>query len=198
MSSCASPLAEGLVLEWWAGELEASDARRVERHLLSCGSCSARAELLPAVAEGLRSLVRKGRVPAVLSPIVVERLQRDGRRIREYRVAPGGSVQCTVAPDDDVVLARLAVDLAGVARVDLVRRVNDEPEVRLVDLPFDPAAVELIFAPPTDVLVASPAGVERMRLLAVGPQGDRLLGEYTFNHTPWPGLPITLLFTLGE
>ena len=47
MSSCASPLAEGLVLEWWAGELEASDARRVERHLLSCGSCSARAELLP-------------------------------------------------------------------------------------------------------------------------------------------------------
>jgi hypothetical protein len=187
VSSCASPLAEGLVLDWWAGELDAWEARRVERHLFSCGSCSARAELLPAVTEGLRSLVREGRLPAVLSPIVVERLQRDGRRIREYRVAPGGGVQCTVAPDDHVVLARLSARFEGVTRVDLVSRVDDGPEDRYADLPFDPAVAELILAAPVDLLRARPASVEVMRLVSVESQGERLLGEYTFNHSPWPG-----------
>jgi Putative zinc-finger len=187
VSSCTIPLADDLVLDWWTGELAASEARRVERHLLSCGSCSARAERLPALAEGVQALVRRGRLPAVLSPLVVARLQREGRRIREYRVAPGGGVQCTVGPDDDVVLARLAADLSGVTRVDLVRRVDEAAEQRLVDLPFDADAGELIFSPPADVLRAMPAGVERMRLFAVEPDGQRLLGEYTFNHSPWSG-----------
>lgn len=187
MSSCSTPLADDLVLDWWIGELGAAEARRVERHLLSCGSCTARAHLLPAVAEGVRGLVREGRLPAVLSPIVVERLQLEGRRIREYRVAPGGGVQCTVGPEDDVVLARLAARFEGVTRVDLVSRVNDGPEQRYADLPFDPASGELIVAPPTDVLRARPASVERMRLVSVEPQGERLLGEYTFDHSPWPG-----------
>jgi Putative zinc-finger len=187
VSPCATPLADDRVLGWWSGELDAAEARRVERHLLSCGSCSARAELLPAVAEGVRGLVRGGRLPAVLSPIVVERLQLEGRRIREYRVAPGGGVRCTVGPEDDVVLARLAADFSGVTRVDLVRGTGDAPEQRYADLPFDPAAAELIFAPPTDMLRAMPAVVERMRLVSVEPQGERLLGEYTFDHSPWPG-----------
>jgi putative zinc finger protein len=187
MSSCSSPLAEDLVLDWWTGELAAAEARRVERHLLSCGSCAARAELLPAVAGGIQALVASGRLPGVLAPLVLERLRRDGRRIREYRVPAGGGVRCTVGPDDDVLIARLGVDLAGVTRVDLVTRVDDGPEQRYADLPFEPAARELIVAPPTDGVRARPAHVERMRLIAVEPEGERLLGEYTFDHTPWPG-----------
>ena len=187
MSSCPTPLADDLVLDWWTGALGVAEARRVERHLLSCGTCAARAQLLAAVAEGVSGLVREGRLPAVLSPIVVERLRHEGRRIREYRLAPGGTVQCSVAPDDDVVLARLRADLSGASRVDLVRRTDDGPEQRLADLPFDPASGELIFAPPADVLRAMPAHVERMRLYAVEPAGERLLGEYTFDHSPWPG-----------
>jgi hypothetical protein len=187
VSSCSTPLADDLVLGWWIGELGAAEARRVEGHLFSCGSCSARAQLLAAVGEGVRGLVREGRLPAVLSAIVVERLQLEGRRIREYRVAPGGGVQCTVGPEDDVVLARLSARFEGVTRVDLVSRVDDGPEQRYADLPFDPAAGELIVAPPTDVLRTRPASLERMRLVSVEPQGERLLGEYTFDHSPWPG-----------
>jgi hypothetical protein len=184
---CREPLPDETLLDWWSGELEPAEARRVERHLLACGSCSGRAGSLAAVADGVRALVREGRLAAVVSPVVVERLRREGRRIREYRVAPGGGVQCTVGPDDDVVLARLGADFAGVTRVDLVRRSGDAPEERYDDLPFDAAAPELIFAPPTDVLRAMPAVVERMRLVAVEPGGERLLGEYVFDHTPWPG-----------
>ena len=59
--------------------------------------------------------------------------------------------------------------------------------MRLSDLPFDPEDDELIFAPSADFLRALPAHVQRLRLLAVDPQGERLLGEYAFHHTPWPG-----------
>jgi hypothetical protein len=187
VSPCTAQLADETLLDWWSGELDAPEARRVERHLLSCGSCSGRVGTVAAVASGVSALVREGRLPAVLAPVVVDRLRRDGRRIREYRLAPGGTVQCSVAPDDDVVLARLRADFEGATRVDLVRYSDDGPEQRLADLPFDPASRELIYAPPADVLRAMPAHVERMRLYAVGPDGERLLGEYTFDHSPWPG-----------
>jgi hypothetical protein len=184
---CTRPVADDALLDWWAGELAPPERRRLEEHLLSCDACSARAHAVSALAEGLRELVRGGRLPGVVLPAVLERLRREGRKIREYRVTPGGGVHCTVGPEDDVVLSRLVADLGDVSRLDLVARVAEGPEERLPDLPFDRAAGEVLFAPPADVLRAQPAHVQRLRLLAVEPQGERLLGEYTFDHRPWPG-----------
>jgi len=183
--ACARPIADDALLDWWAGELPSAEGRRVEEHVLSCGECSARAGAVHELAEGVRHLVREGGLSIAALPAVVERLHREGRRVREYRVAPGGAVQCTIGPEDDVVLARLVADLRDVSRLEF--RVNEGPEERLADLPFDPAADEVMFAPPADVLRAQPAHVETFRLLAVGPKGERLLGEYTFDHRPWPG-----------
>lgn len=185
--ACTRPIADDALLDWWAGELPGVGGRRVEEHLLSCGECSTRAGAVHEMVEGVGQLVREGALSMAVLPAVVERLRREGRRIREYRVLPGGGVQCTVGPEDDVVLARLVADLHDVARVDLVAPLGEGPELRFTDLPFDPAAGEVIFAPPADVLRAQPAHLERFRLLAVGPQGERLLGEYTFDHRPWPG-----------
>jgi len=185
--ACARPIVDDALLDWWAGELAPPERRRLEEHLLSCDVCSGRAQGLRAIADGVRELVREGSLSIAVLPAIVERLHREGRKIREYRVAPGGAVQCTVGPEDDVVLARLVADLHDVSRLDLVFRVDEGAEQRLTDLPFDDAAGEVMLAPPADVLRAQPAHVERFRLLAVGPQGDRLLGEYTFDHRPWPG-----------
>jgi hypothetical protein len=184
---CARPVPDDALLDWWAGELAPPQRRRLEEHLLSCGACSARAHAASALAGGVRELAREGRLGLVVLPAVLERLRREERKVREYRVAPGGGVRCTVGPEDDVVLARLAADLGGVSRLDLVARVDEDPEARLADLPFDVAAGEVVFSPPVDVLRAQPAHVQRLRLLAVEPQGERLLGEYTFDHRPWPG-----------
>jgi hypothetical protein len=186
-AACAAPLADETLLAWWAGELEGPDQERLEEHLLSCDECSRRGHTLAGVAEGVRGLVRKGALSIAVLPAVVEQLQHEGRQIRQYRLRPGQGVQCTVSPDDDVVLARLAADLGGVSRLDVVIRVDDGPELRISDLPFDPNAEELVFAPAVDPLRKMPAHVQRMRLLAVDPQGERVLGEYTFDHTPWPG-----------
>jgi hypothetical protein len=187
VSPCVRPIADADLLDWWTGDLANGERRRVEEHLLSCGSCSSRAEGLHELGEGIGLLVRAGALPLAVLPAVIERLRREGRRIREYRVSPGGGVRCTVGPEDDVVLTRLAADLRGVSRLDLVSRVDDGPEERLADVPFDAAAGEVVFAPPADVLRAQPAHVARFRLLAIGAEGERLLGEYTFNHRPWPG-----------
>ena len=186
-AACATPLTDETLLAWWAGELATPEQDRLEEHLLSCDECARRGQALAAVVEGVRGLVRKGELPTVLLPAVVERLQHEGRQIREYRVRPGGGIQCTVSPDDDVVLARLTADLGGVSRLDLTIRVDDGPEQRLSDLPFDLEDDELIFAPSADWLRGLPAHVQQLRLLAVDPQGERLLGEYAFHHTPWPG-----------
>jgi hypothetical protein len=185
--ACTRPIADDALLGWWARELAPPERRRLEEHLLSCDVCSARAHAIGAIAEGVRELVDEGRLSFVVLSAVLERLHREGRRIREYRVAPGRGVQCTVGPEDDVLLARLVADLGGVSRLDLVVRVDEGPEERFPDLPFDRAAGEVLFAPPADVLRAQPAHVQRLRLLAVEPQGDRPLGEYTFDHRPWPG-----------
>jgi hypothetical protein len=186
-SSCPTPLTDETLLAWWAGELATSEQDSLEEHLLSCDECARRGQALAAVAEGVRGLVRTGELPTVILPSVIDRLRAEGRQIREYRVPPGGGVQCTVSPDDDVVLARLGIRFDDVSRLDIVIRVDDGPEQRLPDVPFDPGGDELVFAPSADWLRGMPRHVQRLQLVAVEPQGERLLGEYIFDHTPWPG-----------
>ena len=184
---CLEPIADDAFLEWWAGELAPRERRRLEAHLLACDECAARLQFAGALADGVRTLVAHGRVPTVLTPGVLERLRREGRKVREYRVARGGAVHCTVAPGDDVLVARLELGPGGAPRLDLVWRMGDGEEKRLSDLPLDPGASELILAVPIDVIRSLPAHVLVLRLVAIRPEGERPLGDYTFRHTPWPG-----------
>ena len=186
---CDRPLSDPALLDWWTGEIHGPDRRLAEEHLLGCGPCSARARVLSALAEGVASLVRRGRIQTVVSAEVVERMRREGRKVREYRVNAGGGVQCTVAPDDDFLVARLQVRLEPGDRLDLLSRIDDGPELRVPDLPCMAGALEVIVAEPVDEIGARPAHVQRLRLVAVGAGDERIIGEYTFNHTPWPGPP---------
>jgi hypothetical protein len=107
-------------------------------------------------------------------------------RLREYRVPRDGSVHCTVAPDDDLLISRLQAPLAGVERLDLVTREGDATE-RLNDIPFSAAAGEVVLVPRVDRIRALRESTATMWLIAVEQGGERVLGEYRFFHTPWPG-----------
>ena len=183
---CASPIPLATLSEYWLGELDEAREAPEEEHLLGCGHCSAALQALADLGGGIRALVRSGAVRAVVSGAFVERLAAAGLRLREYRVPRDGSVNCTVAPEDDLLIARLEAPLAGVEQVDLVL-VNFGPEgrERVRDIPFDSATGEVILAPRTDALRAAPALTASAQVVAVDRDGERVIGEYTFHHTPW-------------
>lgn len=187
--SCARPIPLATLVEYWLGELDEAREGALDEHLLGCGHCSANLQSLVDLAGEVRAAVRAGAVHAILSDAFVKRLAAQGLRLREYRVPLNGSVHCTVAPDDDLLISRLDAPLAGVERLD-VESVDDQGAVheRLHDVPFDAATGQVVFASRMERIRALPETTLRFRLLAMAPSGERLVGEYTFHHTPYrPG-----------
>jgi hypothetical protein len=167
-------------------EISGDEEGRLDAHLLGCDACSRRLQELVDLGGVIRSLVRHGAVYAIISDRLLERLARGGARVREYQVPVNGSVNCTVAPHDDLLVARLQAPLAGVDRLDLVLVDMGEPgEARLAEIPFDPASGTVILMPQITEVRRRPAHQARMRLVAVSGSGERVLGEYVFNHSPW-------------
>lgn len=184
---CRAPLEFGTLIEYWQGEIDPEKEAAVDEHLLGCGECSSRLQSVVDLAEGIRALVRQGSVRAVVTDAFLQRLAAQGLRLRQYRVPHNGSVHCTVAPDDDLVVSRLQAPLAGLERVDVVvLGTGADQRERLRDVPFDPAAGELVYTNNATEVRALPASTNRVQLVAVDRQGERVLGEYAFIHSPWP------------
>jgi hypothetical protein len=184
--TCASPIPPATLLEYWLGELDDAQESRLDEHLLGCGHCSAQLQSLVDLGGEIRAAMREGAIQVVLPDAFVKQLAARGLRLREYRVPHNGSVHCTVAPDDDLLITRLDAPLAGVERLD-VERVGEGAGFveRLRDVPFDAAAGEVVLTSRMEQIRALPALTLRMRLLAVAPAGERLIGEYTFHHAPY-------------
>lgn len=184
--SCTSPLHWDTLLAYWLGELDPDREAQTEAHYLGCAECSHRLGQLAALARGVRTLTRMSGVDMIINDRFVRRLTKDGLRVREYRVPRNGSVDCTVAPEDDLVVGRLEAPLAGVRRIDMIQLDRDgNSEARQEDIPFIAESGGVVFARRIATLRALPATTLRLRLLAVGDNGERNLGEYTFNHTPY-------------
>ena len=128
----------------------------------------------------------------VVTEAFVRRAEEQGLRVRQYAPPPGGAVQCTVGAEDDLLIGRLAANLGGAARVDL--SICDEhgvERIRLRDIPVHAAAGGIVYQESIVFAKAAPTSTMIARLLAFDEAGgERLLGEYTFNHTrslPGPG-----------
>ena len=183
-SACAEPLDLSALIDYWLGDLAPDAEERAEEHLLGCAACSERMGDLVALSGGVRSLANRGVVRAVVTSAFLERLIDEGLRVREYRLVPGGSVECTVMPSDDLVAARLTADLRGVQHIDLVKcDAEGREKNRLKDIPVSASAQEVVLLERIDRIRALPACVQRVRLVAPDADGERLLAEYTFVHT---------------
>lgn len=179
------PIPFATLVEYWFGELAPQDEQRLEEHLLDCSQCSERLGELAQLGAGISAAFRRGAVRAVVSPALLAKMKSEGLRVREYRLAPGAVVQCAIGAEDDAVIGRLQAPLAGVTRIDLARLdATGEVRLRLPDIPFDPAAGEVLFCPSAARLRKEPAHTDIVRLIAVDETGERALGDYTFVHTP--------------
>ncbi len=179
-------------MDYWLACLPSPAEDAIEEHLMTCDACGDRLRQVISLAESLGTLARSGSLMVVVSDRFVKHAAETGLRVREYAPARGESVQCTVAADDDMLVARLAMDLATASRVDLSwcdpRGVEHQ---RMVDVPIDAEAGGVICQQSITWAKASPSMTLTARLLAVNETGqEHLLGEYTFNHTRTiPGPP---------
>jgi len=181
---CEQPIDPADLLDYWLTDGERPDDDAIEEHLLGCDACSGRLRGLAALGEGVRQLARRGAVEVVVTPSFLEKAEREGLRTREYRVPAGGRVDCTVTREDDLLVGRLQGDFRGITRLDVIALEEGRPEQRIPDVPVSPDAGELILAQSMPFLRAMGRTRTRVRLLAQEAGGERLVGEYTFDHTP--------------
>jgi hypothetical protein len=160
--ACEQPIPFGDLVDYWLDERPPGHPSAVEEHLFGCAACSERLESVAALGEAVRRLGREGRLQGGLTPLLLDQLERDGCVIRRYRAASGEAIHCTAGADDDLVVLELSADLADVARVDLLQLASDGDRIR-----------------------ALPTGVLFVRLVAVEPEGERRIGEYTLHHTAY-------------
>ncbi len=190
--NCSNPIDAAVLADYWLGALAKSEEEMVEEHLLECDRCGARLREVIALAEGLRNLARQGSLRMVVSDAFLKRAAEEGLRVREYAPPPGGGVECTVTAEDDILIGRLVANLSAVKRVDLC--ICDErgvEQIRLPDIPVHSGASSVVYQESITFAKAMPTNKMIARLVTVDEAGgERLLGEYAFNHTrslPGPG-----------
>jgi hypothetical protein len=181
---CDRPIELAALVDYWFEEQADAGDDAIERHLLECESCSGRLRGLVVLGDGVRQLAHAGAIEMVVAPSFLERARREGLRIREYRMPPGGSVVCTVAPEDDLIVGHIEGDFKGTSRLDLVWQGHGAPERRIQDVPVNPDAHELVLVQSMPVMRRMGVASARLRVVAPEPHGPRLVGEYTFNHEP--------------
>ena len=179
-----------VLLDYWLGDSDAAATEAVDAHLMACDACGRALDGLMALGHGIRDAWRAGTVGGVVSGDFVQRLAGQGLQVREYHVPAGGSVNCTVAPDDDLLVSRLALPqplLSPGQRLDLHVESSFEPGVRheLPDIPFDPRGGEVVWVSQLAAVRPRPAPTAQATLVAVDEHGAREIGRYVFNHRPW-------------
>jgi hypothetical protein len=190
--NCSNPIDAAVLGDYWLNALTSSDEAAIEEHLFECDNCGERLREVIALAEGIHELAREGSLRMVVSDVFLNRASAQGLRVRQYAPSPGGSVECTVTADDDLLIGRLAANLSGVKRVDLC--IYDDTGVeklRLPDIPIRSGASSVIYQESITFAKAAPTNKMIIRLVTFDEAGIELqLGEYTFNHTrslPGPG-----------
>jgi len=183
--NCSNPIDAAVLADYWVAALPTPEEEAVEEHLLGCDRCGARLREVIALAEGVRDLARQGSLRMVVSDAFLQRAAEEGLRVRQYAPPCGGSVECTVTAEDDILVGRLAADLTGAERVDLC--ICDErgvEQLRLPDIPVNRGATSVVYQESITFAKALPTSKMIARLVAFDEAGgEKLLGEYTFNHT---------------
>jgi hypothetical protein len=182
--SCASPFDATFLADYWLAQLDESDESAVDEHLLSCNDCGPRLREIIALAEGLRDVALRGSMHLIVSDRFLQRAQEKGLQGLQHAPPVGGSVQCTVSAEYDLLVGRLAADLSGVRRVDFALLDESGAEQsRLRDIPFLDRPGDVIF----QVLIEAMKAASDLRLTALliardDADEELVLGEYLFDH----------------
>lgn len=185
-TSCNAPVSDDDLLDYWIHAIDGADAERIEEHLFSCSECTSRLEAMTSLGAGLRALVTRGRVSGIVSRSLLNRMQRDGVKVRQYALSPGERVPCAAFPEDDLLVISMHADFTRLETVTLsVTGPGDELIGRLAGVPVSALDREILWATPGDVIRRMPSTRVRLRVTSDGP-GENTIAEYELDHTALP------------
>ncbi len=188
-SPCDAPVSDDDLLDYWIHAIDGQDAERIEEHLFTCASCSARFQAMATLGVGLTALARRGRISGIVSRSLLNHLQRDGVHVRQFVLAPGERVPCAAFPDDDLVVIALRADFAASEAVTVRLTAADDTLVNEVrDVPVVATDVELLWATPGESIRRMSSARLRLTVRSQSSQ-PAVPAEYELDHT---ALPTTL------
>jgi len=184
MTARPSCLSIGELSEYWTSDVSADDMARIEAHVFACAACTELLENADHLRRSIGDVARAGGFQAFVTDSLLNQFARDGVRVRTYAMDAGGSVQCAVWDDDDVLVTRLRADFSGVTAIDAVLRLETGEEWgRTSDVPVPAGSHELIMALPAEFVRRAPEVPIRLSLRSTSASpGDAPLAEYTFDH----------------
>jgi len=168
--------------DYAAGAVPEAEAAALEEHLFSCADCGARAAEFDALVHAIRPAVRAAAIGGFVTDAVLNRLAREGVRVRAYSLSPGAVVPCAVWDDDELMALRLRGDFGGASEFTLSQRVAGSEVRRATGHVAASSHGELIYAVPAAWVRQLPAAEVEVLLTAHERGEERPIASYTLVH----------------
>ena len=168
--------------DYAAGELPEAEAAAIEEHLFSCADCGARAAELDALVRAIVPAVRSAEVGGFVTDAVLNRLAREGVRVRTFALSPGAVVPCAVWEGDELMALRLRGDFGGAREFTLSQRVAGTEVSRATGEAVAGSHGEIIYVEPAARIRQLPVVEVEVLLTAREGGEERLVGSYTLVH----------------
>jgi hypothetical protein len=179
--SCQTRLSVDELVDYFAGDLPASDSERIDLHLLSCSDCTARASALAPLLTALRE-----HIPYVISTAGLQALERRHLRIARGEARAGARNLVPFPDGADLLVIKLAAPLSEVTHLDCELRTPDgHPILAIPEAPFDAQEGSVQLACQRHFLERFAATPEfTITLYRTGVAGPRVpIAEYTIHHS---------------
>jgi anti-sigma factor RsiW len=168
--------------DYAAGELSEIEAAAMEDHLFSCVDCAARAGELDALVRAIGPAVGSAEVGGFVTDAFLNRLAREGVRVRTFVLSPGDVVPCAVWDDDEVMALRLRGDFGGASELTLSQRIAGAEVTRATGQVAAGVRGEIIYTQPAAWVRELPVVEVEVVLTALEGGEERAVGRYTLVH----------------
>lgn len=168
--------------DYAAGELPEAEAATIEEHIYSCAGCGARAAEFDALVRAIGSAVRSAEVGGFVTDAILNRLAREGMRVRTFALSPGAVVPCAVWEGDELVVIRLGGDFGGATEFTVSQRVAGTEVSRATGHIAASSQGEILFAQPAARIRQLPVVEVEVVLTAHHGGAERAVGTYTLLH----------------
>jgi hypothetical protein len=174
------------LIAYWCGELLPEREREIEEQLFEDEETSRRLENIVRLGDGIRDLMRSGRLASPATVELLEQLKRANVAVRSYRIGPGEVVPCTIAAEQ-LMAIRLHGVFEGIREVEVEMRgvLDGEPiPPERLSVPVDQSHAEVVLLYPGERIRALPRSTFTYQVTTTGSGGPVELATFHLDHTP--------------